>query len=71
VGDAGVYAQHALVLVNHGQASGAELWALAEQVMQSVQARFGVGLQPEPVVLPPFESFPLTPNPSPACGRGG
>jgi len=52
VGDAGVYAQHALVLVNHGQASGAELWALAEQVMQSVQVRFGVGLWPEPVVLP-------------------
>jgi len=52
MGDAGVYEKHALVLVNHGQASGAELWALAEQVMQSVQARFGVGLRPEPVVLP-------------------
>ena len=69
VGDAGVYEKHALVLVNHGQASGAALWALAEQVMQSVQARFGVALQPEPVILP--HSLSLTPSPSPACGRGG
>ena len=69
VGDAGVYALHALVLVNHGQASGTELWALAEQIMQSVQVRFGVALQPEPVVLPHYQS--LTPSPSPACGRGG
>ncbi len=52
LGDAGVYAKHALVLVNHGHATGAELWALAEQIMQSVQVRFGVSLQPEPVVLP-------------------
>jgi len=62
VGDAGVYAKHALVLVNHGQASGAELWALAEQIMQSVQVRFGVALQPEPVVLP---------LPSSACATNG
>lgn len=52
VGDAGVYEKHALVLVNHGAASGAELWALAGQIMQSVRVRFGVSLQPEPVVLP-------------------
>ncbi len=52
VGDAGVYEKHALVLVNHAQASGAELWALAAEIMQSVQASFGVSLQPEPVVLP-------------------
>ncbi|MGD9888357.1 MAG: UDP-N-acetylmuramate dehydrogenase [Halothiobacillaceae bacterium] len=52
LGDAGVYDKHALVLVNYGQASGAALWNLAEQIMQSVQARFGVSLQPEPVVIP-------------------
>jgi UDP-N-acetylmuramate dehydrogenase len=73
VGDAGVYAKHALVLVNHGQASGAELWALAEQVMQSVQARFGVGLQPEPIVVPALDGARLPhplPNPPPSRGRG-
>ena len=52
VGDAGVYEKHALVLVNHGASIGADLWALAWQIMQSVRVRFGVSLQPEPVVLP-------------------
>ncbi|MEW5838488.1 MAG: UDP-N-acetylmuramate dehydrogenase [Pseudomonadota bacterium] len=52
LGDAGVYEKHALVLANHGTASGEEIWRLAEEIMHSVQTRFGVGLQPEPVVLP-------------------
>ncbi len=46
-GDAGVSAQHALVLVNHGQASGAEMFALARRVAMSVHERFGVWLEPE------------------------
>ncbi|MGB3749840.1 MAG: UDP-N-acetylmuramate dehydrogenase [Rhodanobacter sp.] len=50
-GDAGISNRHALVLVNHGQASGPQLWALAQQVMAGVQARFGVRLEPEPVVV--------------------
>lgn len=51
-GDAGVYDKHALVLVNHGTASGAALWALAEAIRASVRERFGVELEPEPIVLP-------------------
>ncbi len=51
-GDAGVYAKHALVLVNHGSASGAALWALAERIMHSVEQRFAVRLQPEPLIVP-------------------
>jgi UDP-N-acetylmuramate dehydrogenase len=47
-GDAGVSAQHALVLVNHGAATGAQLAALARRVAESVEARFGVRLEPEP-----------------------
>ena len=50
-GDAGVSAQHSLVLVNHGGASGAQLWALAQRVREAVQQRFGVVLEPEPVVV--------------------
>lgn len=50
-GDAGISNRHALVLVNHGKASGAELWALAQQVIAKVEARFGVRLEPEPVVI--------------------
>ena len=51
-GDAGVYAGHALVLVNYGAATGAALWQLACTVMTAVQVRFGVALEPEPLVLP-------------------
>jgi UDP-N-acetylmuramate dehydrogenase len=47
-GDAGVSADHALVLVNHGQASGQDLLALARRIAASVQARFGVAIEPEP-----------------------
>ncbi|NDK37663.1 UDP-N-acetylmuramate dehydrogenase [Pseudoxanthomonas gei] len=50
-GDAGVAASHALVLVNHGLASGAQLLALARRIANSVQERFGVDLQPEPRII--------------------
>jgi len=50
-GDAGISAQHALVLVNHGDASGAELLALARRVADSVEQRFGVRLEPEPRIV--------------------
>jgi UDP-N-acetylmuramate dehydrogenase len=50
-GDAGMSNRHALVLVNHGHASGAELWALAQRVREGVQAHFGVRLEPEPLVV--------------------
>jgi len=50
-GDAGVSRQHALVLVNHGQATGAQIWALAQRIQETVQQRFGVMLEPEPVVI--------------------
>ena len=50
-GDAGISNRHALVLVNHGHASGAQLWALAQRVREGVYARFGVMLEPEPRVI--------------------
>jgi UDP-N-acetylmuramate dehydrogenase len=50
-GDAGVSDKHALVLVNHGNATGADIWALAERVRDAVAERFDVILEPEPVVL--------------------
>ncbi|MBB5206985.1 UDP-N-acetylmuramate dehydrogenase [Chiayiivirga flava] len=46
-GDAGVAAQHALVLVNHGNATGAQLLDLARRIAASVRERFGVTLEPE------------------------
>jgi UDP-N-acetylmuramate dehydrogenase len=50
-GDAGISARHALVLVNHGHASGAQLLGLARRVAQSVEERFGVRLEPEPRIV--------------------
>ncbi len=50
-GDAGVSDQHALVLVNHGHATGAELLTLAHRVADSVDARFGVAIEPEPRIV--------------------
>jgi UDP-N-acetylmuramate dehydrogenase len=50
-GDAGVSADHALVLVNHGNASGAQLLALARRIAASVHARFGIAIEPEPKVI--------------------
>jgi UDP-N-acetylmuramate dehydrogenase len=50
-GDAGVYHDHALVLVNHGNARGEQIWALAKDIRASVQEMFGVVLEPEPLIL--------------------
>ena len=50
-GDAGVAASHALVLVNHGRATGMQILGLARRIAASVHERFGVALEPEPRVI--------------------
>jgi UDP-N-acetylmuramate dehydrogenase len=46
-GDVGVHKEHALVLVNHGSATGAELVALSQQIQDSVATQFGIRILPE------------------------
>jgi UDP-N-acetylmuramate dehydrogenase len=50
-GDAAVHDRQALVLVNHGTASGSQMWALARHVQDTVRQRYGVELEAEPLVL--------------------
>lgn len=50
-GDAGTYEKQALVLVNHGDATGQELWLYSQRIERGVFAQFGVHLEPEPVIL--------------------
>lgn len=50
-GAAGVYAKQALVLVNHGGATGAEVVALARAIAADVGERYGVVLETEPVFV--------------------
>jgi len=50
-GRAGISTKHTLALVNRGGASTAELMALAHEIAAGVDARFGVALHPEPVLV--------------------
>ena len=51
VGDAGVHDKQALVLVNHGNATGEEIWNLAEEIRLSIKEKFNIILTPEVNVI--------------------
>jgi len=46
-GDAGVHKNQALVLVNYGNASGAQIWELALKIQKKVVQDFGILIEPE------------------------
>ncbi|MBS1681875.1 MAG: UDP-N-acetylmuramate dehydrogenase [Bacteroidetes bacterium] len=47
INNAGVHAQQALVLVNFGNASGEEIFQLAQNILSSVKEKFSIALTPE------------------------
>ncbi len=49
-GAVAVHDRQALVLVNHGGGTGADLLSLAEKIRASVYAKFGVELEQEPII---------------------
>jgi len=51
VGHTGTWKNQALVLVNHGGASGSEVFAFSEQIIASVNERFGLRLEREVNVI--------------------
>ena len=53
-GDAGVHGQQALVLVNHGHASGREVLDLARRIAEAVQHKFDVVIEPEVNIVGPL-----------------
>ena len=46
-GDAGVHKNQALVLVNHGNATGEEILSLSKEIQQSVKNKFEIDIHPE------------------------
>ena len=50
-GNAGIYANHALIIVNHGGATYADVSRLASRVKETVAGRYGVMLTQEPLEL--------------------
>lgn len=51
IGDAAVHQKQALVLVNKGTASAADVLSLAKYVQQNVAQKFGIDLEPEPLFV--------------------
>lgn len=52
-GQATLSTKHTLALTNRGQATTADIWALADAITQGVEKAFGITLHPEPVPYPP------------------
>jgi UDP-N-acetylmuramate dehydrogenase len=51
LGNAGISSRHTLALINRGGAAAAEILALRDQLIEAIESRFAIRLEPEPVWL--------------------
>jgi len=51
MGAAGISSRHTLALVNRGGAKASDIFALRDRIVAEVESRFGIHLEPEPVLL--------------------
>lgn len=51
LGEAGISSRHTLALVNRGGAKAADILALRDRIIATVDERFGIHLEPEPVLV--------------------
>lgn len=51
LGNAGISSNHTLALINRGDASASDIIRLKERIEGEVEAKFGIRLQPEPVMI--------------------
>jgi UDP-N-acetylmuramate dehydrogenase len=51
LGEAGISSRHTLALVNRGAAKATDIFALRDRIIAAVELRFGIRLEPEPVLV--------------------
>jgi UDP-N-acetylmuramate dehydrogenase len=51
LGGAAISSRHTLALINRGHAKAVDVIALRDRIMETVNGRFGILLEPEPVFL--------------------
>lgn len=51
IGNAGISTNHSLAIINRGGATSAEIVALKDLIQKAVLDKFGISLQPEPILI--------------------
>jgi UDP-N-acetylmuramate dehydrogenase len=50
-GDAGIHTKQALVLVNYGNATGNEIWNVAQNIQKTIFEKYGISIETEVNVI--------------------
>ncbi|MEQ1922105.1 MAG: UDP-N-acetylenolpyruvoylglucosamine reductase, partial [Pyrinomonadaceae bacterium] len=51
LGNAGISSKHTLAIINRGGASAGDILALKDEIQRTVNDKFGISLEPEPVFV--------------------